>query len=130
MAAITPIIISLWLSLPRVVPGQAPGLTPVLRLHKCCQRGELLSLHSKECIADRKKAEDNIPLPVLSLTRETYPDHLVTFDFVALEGCQTKQRVNLYFDVYGVDRVDDLTTDTNLTFRFLDKHAVNRLFIE
>ena len=87
----------------------------------------MLSLHTKECIADRKtKPEENISLPVLSLTEENHPDLLVTFDFVALERCQTKQRVNLYFDVYGVERADDNKTDSgaNLTFMFFDKHAV------
>ena len=74
-----------------------------------------MSLHSKECIPDWRKAEEDIRLPVISLTsKESHPDHLVTWDFVALEGCQAKQRVNLHFDVYGVDG----------NFSFLDKHAV------
>ena len=103
MQAITLIIC---LTLPRVIPD--------LTLHKCCQRGELLSLHTKECRPDRKKREENISLPVLDPTKESHQDHLVTFDFVALEECQTKQKVNLYFDVYGVDG----------KFMFFDKHAV------
>ena len=105
MQAITSIIFVTLL--PRVIPG--------LKLHKCCQRGELLSLHTKECQPDRKTREENISLPVW-LNKESHPDHIVTFDFdfVALEGCQTKQKVNLYFDVYGVDG----------KYMFFDKHSV------
>ena len=93
-----------------------PPLVPGLTLHKCCQRGELLSLHSKECIADRGRArEENISLPVFTtLSKEHFLEHLVTFDYVALDRCQTKQKVNLRsFDVYGVGG----------QFRFFNRHA-------
>ena len=114
MLAITSIIsISISLSLPREISGQTPG--PSLTLHKCCQRGEILSLHTKKCIADRREREENISLAVFtSLNKRHYHDHLVTFDFVALDKCQTKLKVNLRsFDVYGVDG----------QFKFFNSHA-------
>ena len=93
-----------------------PPLIPGLTLHKCCQRGELLSLHSKECIADRlREGEENITLTVFTTpTKEHNVEHLVTFDYVALDRCQTKQKVNLRsFDVYEVGG----------QLRFFNRHA-------
>jgi len=89
-----------------------------VRLHKCCQRGEILNLHTKKCSEDTRDRSDNQTLEVfptpLKDDRVYYP---INYDFVMIEKCHVSHKINLHFKVYG----------SYERLAFFDPHSVEKI---
>lgn len=87
-------------------------------LHKCCQKGEVLNLHTKKCTEDRKDRSHNQTLKVFPVPFKD--DHIyypVNYDFVMIEKCHVSEKINIHFDVYG--KYENL--------KFFDPHGVQEI---
>ena len=84
-------------------------------LHKCCQTGEILNLHTKKCTEDSKERSESETLKVFpTFGKDEHVYRPIKYDFVLIDKCEAEKKVNLHLNVYG--RNEDL--------KFFDPHGL------